>query len=178
MDNRTHTIYKGVKLNLFQCEHDSRIRNWVIYESDSMNKIPKRLYNKIVSVMPITSVEAIIRDKENRILVLKRNNAPVKGEWWFPGGRVHKGETLSEALIREVKEETGLDIKVVNTVGVYTRVFPERHDISIVFLCSLNTGNLELNQEHSDVKFLSTKKAMRELHPELQRVIKDAIGDI
>ena len=100
-----------------------------MYESDSVNKISKRLYDQIVSVMPITSVEAIIRDKDDRILVLRRNNAPVKGEWWFPGGRVHKGETLSEALIREVKEETGLNIEIVNIVGVYTRLFPERHDI-------------------------------------------------
>ena len=147
-------------------------------ESDSINKIPKRLYDQIVSVMPVASVEAIIRDREDRILVLKRNNAPAKGEWWFPGGRVHKGETLSEALIREVKEETGLNIEVANLVGVYTRLFPERHDISIVFLCSLNDGNIRLNHEHSNAKFLSIKKAIKELHPELQKVVKDAFGDV
>jgi mutator protein MutT len=141
-----------------------------------MKRIPERLYNKIVSVMPITSVEAIIRDKENRILVLKRNNVPVKGEWWFPGGRVRKGETLNEALIREVKEETGLEIEVKNLVGVYTRLFPERHDISIVFLCFAKAGNLRLNQEHSDAKFLNIKEAMQELHPELQMALKDAIS--
>lgn len=54
--------------------------------------------------------------------------------------------------------ETGLDIDIKNIVGVYTRLFPERHGISIVFLCSLKAGDLRLNQEHSDVKFLSTKK--------------------
>ena len=147
-------------------------------ESDSINKIPKRLYDQIVSVMPVASVEAIIRDREDRILVLKRNNAPAKGEWWFPGGRVHKGETLSEALIREVKEETGLNIEVANLVGVYTRLFPERHDIAIVFLCSLNDSNIRLNHEHSNAKFLSIKRALKELHPELQKVVKDAFGDV
>ena len=126
--------------------------------------------------MPIASVEAIIQNEQHKILVLKRNNAPAKGEWWFPGGRVQKGETLSEALIREVKEETALDIEVGNIVGVYTRLFPERHDISIVFLCSLSNGNIRLNREHSDTKFLSVKKAMKELHPELRRVVKDAFG--
>jgi 8-oxo-dGTP diphosphatase len=166
-----------MQLDLFHCERDRRIENHLMHEGNSMKKIPERLYNKIVSVMPITSVEAIIMDKENSILVLKRNNAPVKGEWWFPGGRVRKGETLEEALIREVREETGLDIEVKNIVGVYTRRFPERHDISIVFLCSIKAGDLRLNQEHSDVKFLRIKKAMRELHPELQTVLKDSIGD-
>ena len=149
-----------------------------MYESDSVNKMSKTLYDQIVSVMPVASVEAIIRDREDRILVLKRNNAPAKGEWWFPGGRVHKGETLSEALIREVKEETGLNIEVANLVGVYTRLFPERHDISIVFLCSLNDGNIRLNHEHSNAKFLSIKRALKELHPELQKVVKDAFGDV
>ena len=91
---------------------------------------------------------------------------------------MYKGETLGEALIREVKEETGLNIEVANLVGVYTRLFPERHDIAIVFLCSLNDSNIRLNHEHSNAKFLSIKRALKELHPELQSVIKDAIGDI
>ena len=63
--------------------------------------IPQNLYNQIVQQMPITSVEAIIK-KDNTLLFLKRNNPPAKGEWWFPGGRIRKGETLKEALIREI----------------------------------------------------------------------------
>ena len=58
--------------------------------------IPSSLYEKIVKVMPIASVEAIIQN-ENSILFMKRNNPPVKNQWWFPGGRVRKGETLKQA---------------------------------------------------------------------------------
>jgi len=54
--------------------------------------------------MPIVSVEALIVMDET-LLFLRRNNQPAKGEWWFPGGRIRKGESLEEALRREVKEE-------------------------------------------------------------------------
>jgi ADP-ribose pyrophosphatase YjhB (NUDIX family) len=59
--------------------------------------------------MPIASVEAVIV-QDDSLLFLKRNNPPVKDQWWFPGGRVRKGETLEQSLLREVKEETGLKV--------------------------------------------------------------------
>jgi 8-oxo-dGTP diphosphatase len=136
--------------------------------------IPESLYNQIVSVMPIPTVEAIILNKENNILVLKRNNPPAKNHWWFSGGRVQKGETIDEALVRKVKEETGLDVEVGRLVGVYTRLFPERHDIAITFLCKSRDGKITLNQEHSEASFMSVKDAVAELHPELKKVLKDA----
>lgn len=141
--------------------------------------IEEKLYKKIESIMPITSVEAIIVSDDDKILVFKRNNPPVKEEWWFVGGRVLKGETLQKALIRKVKEETGLDITkaLVCFVGVYTRLFPERHDITIAYLCKhYEHFDIKLNDEHSEFKFLSTKEALKELHPELQGVVKDAIS--
>ena len=116
--------------------------------------IPQNLYNQIVQQMPITSVEAIIK-KDNTLLFLKRNNPPAKGEWWFPGGRIRKGETLKGALIREIKEETGLTIDIVRFVGVYTRLFADRHDITLAFLCKCHNDKVILNNEHSKHKFLT-----------------------
>jgi colanic acid biosynthesis protein WcaH len=83
--------------------------------------------------LPIVSVEAVIV-KDDALLFLKRNNEPVKGEWWFPGGRIHKGESLEQTLCREIKQETGLEIIDHNLVNVYSRIFPKRHDITIVAL--------------------------------------------
>jgi ADP-ribose pyrophosphatase YjhB (NUDIX family) len=56
---------------------------------------------------------------EKALLFLRRNNQPAKGEWWFSGGRIRKRESLEEALRREVKEETGLEVssyKIINCV--------------------------------------------------------------
>lgn len=117
--------------------------------------IPVSLYSQIAAVMPIASAEAIIMN-DDALLFLKRKNSPAKGEWWFPGGRIRKGETFSETLFREVKEETGLTVDIVKFVGVYNRIFPDRHDITIAFLCRCFDDKVTLNNEHSEYRFFKT----------------------
>jgi len=134
--------------------------------------IEKSLYDKIVSVIPIIGVEAMIVNDHKEILFLKRNNPPVKGEWWFAGGRIKRGETFEEALKREVKEETGLGIDIIRFIGVYNRIFPERHDITLEFLCKCHNEKVVLNDEHSEYKFC--KKIPSDIHPDLRNIIKNS----
>jgi colanic acid biosynthesis protein WcaH len=132
--------------------------------------IPTNLYNEIVKLMPIVSVEAliIINDK---LLFLKRKNQPAKGQWWLPGGRIYKGESFEETLRREIKEETGLQVKSFKFINVYSRIFPERHDITVAFLCKCE-GKIVLNSEHSEYKLF--QEPPEDLHPYLTTLIKDA----
>ena len=132
--------------------------------------IPSVLYNKILRLMPIVSVEAVIV-MGNALLFLKRKNQPAKGQWWFPGGRIHKGESFEETLYREVKEETGLQIIAHSFIGVYSRVFPERHGITIIYLCKCK-GPVTLDNEHSEYKLF--KNTPSDLHPYLLETIKDS----
>ncbi len=62
---------------------------------------------------------AIIPYPDNKILLIKRNTHPFVGFWALPGGRMDPGETIEQTVIREVKEETGLDVKIVGVVGEY-----------------------------------------------------------
>jgi len=133
--------------------------------------IPSSLYKQIIALMPIASVEAIII-KDNALLFLKRKNNPAKGEWWFPGGRIRKGETFTETLCREVKEETGLAVEIIKLVGVYSRIFPDRHDITIVFLCRCFDDSVTLNKEHSEYRFF--RNPPKNLHPYLVQAIKES----
>jgi mutator protein MutT len=133
------------------------------------NHIPQSLYDQIANHMPIASVEAIII-RNKAMLFLKRNNPPAKGEWWFPGGRIRKEESPQQALRREVKEETGLDVTSCKLINVQSRVFPERHDIVAVYLCRCKKGNVKLDNEHS--KYLFSKTAPKNLHPYMVETIK------
>ncbi len=62
---------------------------------------------------------AIVPFPDGRILLVKRDTVPFKGYWALPGGRMELGETIEQTVVREVKEETGLDVKIVRVVGEY-----------------------------------------------------------
>jgi 8-oxo-dGTP diphosphatase len=62
---------------------------------------------------------AIIPYPDNKILLIKRNTLPFKGYWALPGGRMDPGENIEQTIIREVKEETGLDVVIVRKIGEY-----------------------------------------------------------
>jgi 8-oxo-dGTP diphosphatase len=62
---------------------------------------------------------AIIPFPPDKILLIKRRTVPFRGYWALPGGRVDPGETVEQTIVREVKEETGLDIAIVGKVGDY-----------------------------------------------------------
>ena len=62
---------------------------------------------------------AIIEFPQDTILLIKRDTVPFKGYWALPGGRAEPGETVEQTIIREVKEETGLDVAVVRKIGEY-----------------------------------------------------------
>jgi len=65
------------------------------------------------------TVAAIVVFPDDRILFIKRRTPVFKGYWALPGGKMEKGETPEEALVREIKEETGLRVKIVQKIGEY-----------------------------------------------------------
>src|SRR5665647_1144978 len=121
-------------------------------EKDESGFIPSALYDQIMQLLPIASVEAVIVIGGS-LLFLKRKNNPAVGQWWFPGGRIHIGDSFEETLLREVKEETGLEIESYRFIKAYSRVFPQRHDITIAYLCKCKERKIKLDSEHSAVSY-------------------------
>jgi len=62
---------------------------------------------------------AIIEFPADMILLIKRETVPFRGYWALPGGRSERGETVEQTIIREVKEETGLEVEVLRKIGEY-----------------------------------------------------------
>ena len=83
---------------------------------------------------PVPTVDCIIELPGDRIVLVKRKNPPLG--WALPGGFVDEGETLEDAAVREAKEETGLDVDLVEQFHAYSdpRRDPRGHTISTVYL--------------------------------------------
>ena len=141
---------------------------------DSKNEsgfIPQAIYDQIVDLMPIASVDAVIV-MNGALLLLKRKNNPAAGQWWFVGGRINKGESFEQTLRREVKEETGLEIESFRFINVYSRFLPERHDVTIAYLCKCQESKIEINDEHSEYKLF--KELPTGLHPYVLETLQDS----
>lgn len=87
---------------------------------------------------PALSVDAILFDEHGRLLLIKRKFPPFQGQYALPGGFVEYGETVESAVVRELKEETGITAAIRILVGVYSAPDrdPRRHNVSVAFLMS------------------------------------------
>lgn len=99
------------------------------------------LYRKIYAAVPLPCVDLVVRDSRGWFLLVRRKNQPEKGKWWFPGGRLLRGERLAEAALRKLREETGLKGRAIRLMGVHEYFaspgsFPgtNAHNIALVFL--------------------------------------------
>jgi len=61
---------------------------------------------------------------DGRTLLIRRGSHPLKGEWSIPGGLLEVGETLERGVVRELAEETGLEVRVIELIEVFERIFP------------------------------------------------------
>ena len=115
-------------------------------------------YRRVISVMPIVCVDCLVMNERREVLLVRRGNEPLKGEYWLPGGRVHKGERLVDAVHRKMREEIGVEVEVVGNVGFF-EFFHERteqnatggvHSISFVYIVRPHSYVITLDNQSSD----------------------------
>ena len=87
---------------------------------------------------------------EDKVLLILRDHEPFAGYWVLPGGHVERNETVEQALFREIKEETGLDVGILSLIGVFSD--PDRDPrglVSVAYLISPINHRVKINREAS-----------------------------
>ena len=117
----------------------------------------------------IVAVAGLVTTAEGRVLMV----LSPRRDWEFPGGQVEEGETLTAALEREVREETGVHIAVGQLAGVYSNV--KSHIVMLDFLCEYLGGGLTPSDESLQVEWVEPAEALARI---IRPVICDRLRDM
>ena len=138
----------------------------------------ERDYERALGVRP--SVSAVIFDRRGRLLLQQRSDG---GQWGLPGGSVEIGESLADAVRREVAEETGLAVAVRRLVGVYSAPrlqvvrYPDGnvwHYVNVCFECAVRRGALRTCDETLALEYFTPRRLPRTLLANHRVRIRDA----
>jgi mutator protein MutT len=102
---------------------------------------------------PELAVGAILTDPDGRILLIQRGHPPAAGRWTLPGGRVERGETLAQALGRELQEETGLSAQMGPLAEVFEYIDQHYHYVILDYRMNNPKGVLRAGEDSVDARF-------------------------
>lgn len=118
----------------------------------------------------------VIVENEGKILIIRRGGEPYKGMRCLPGGRHEEGERIEETAIREIKEETALDIELTDILGVYSdpNRDPRWHAMSVVFIAKVKGGEAKAGNDAASIEWIEANKIeLDQLAFDHGKVIKD-----
>jgi colanic acid biosynthesis protein WcaH len=141
--------------------------------------IPTELYYQILANLPIACVDVAIV-AHGAVLLVRRKDAPARGQWWVPGGRVLKGEMMRDTARRKAREEVGIDCHVGPIIHTAETIFPDGpggipvHSINSCFFMYPVDPEFKpnLDDHHSDYRWVSAIPAG--LHPYVERCLMGA----
>jgi len=141
--------------------------------------IPDGTWHDIVANVPIVSVDLIVRH-EDGVVLGKRTNRPGRGEWFVPGGRVHKDETLDAATHRIAEAELGVDVRIEEHLGVYEHFWDEsefddvatKHYLANGVVVRPRTDRFDPDDQHADVRVF--EPPVPDCHPYVEAYLRDA----
>lgn len=125
---------------------------------------------------PMLTVDCVVFDRADRLLLIRRKHPPFKGKYALPGGFVDVGETVEAAALRELKEETGLDGKIAKLIGVYSdpKRDPRGHTVSAAFLIRTRSTKALAGDDASAAEFVADWRGLK-LAFDHDKILRDAI---
>jgi 8-oxo-dGTP diphosphatase len=140
---------------------------------------------------PMVGVGGVVIDA-GRALLIRRGSHPLQGEWSIPGGLLEVGETLEQGVARELAEETGLAVRVVELIEVFERIFPappnadgtpgdvarpQYHFVILDYLCEILGGTLSAGSDAQEFVWAREEELAKfELTVAVTRVLKRAFA--
>lgn len=138
---------------------------------------------------PVVGVGGVIIDR-GRALLIRRGSEPLLGEWSIPGGTLELGESLGKGVARELLEETGIEVRVLDLIEVFDRIFledgpsgtdakqrPRFHFVIVDYLCERLAGEPRAGSDVTDVAFAREEELSRfHLTETATRVLKKAFA--
>jgi colanic acid biosynthesis protein WcaH len=125
--------------------------------------ISKDLYKQMLLNLPILCVDLIIQNSKGEYLLVKRDNEPVKGFWWIPGGRVIKNDDVYASAQKKCIQEIGVDIEDWRVVGIYDDQYDTNahgletriHTLSILCRTDVKVeyDEIKLDEQSSDIEY-------------------------
>ncbi|TKX73484.1 NUDIX domain-containing protein [Halorubrum sp. GN11_10-6_MGM] len=142
--------------------------------------IPDEVWSDIVEHVPIPSVDLLVV-ADDGLLLAKRQNEPAKGEWFVPGGRIQKGESLEAAVHRVAREELGVDIVIEEELGAYdhhyeTADVPDvggKHYVAHGYVVRPDSDIISLDEQHSDARYFDLD-TLPSVHPYVEAYLDGA----
>ena len=128
---------------------------------------------------PVVGVGGVVV-REGRVLLIRRGKPPLLGRWMIPGGTVELGETLVQALVREMEEETGLRVEPQQVLTVADRIERDRgtvvfHFVIVDFLCGLVSGEARAGSDAQAVAWVREEELPAyDLTPKALEVVREA----
>jgi 8-oxo-dGTP diphosphatase len=125
---------------------------------------------------PLLTADCVVFDREGRLLLIRRKNPPFKGKHALPGGFVDIGETIEQAALRELKEETGIDGKIIRMIGVYSepKRDPRGHTVSAAFLIRPRSTKVQGGDDAESAEFVTEWRKLK-LAFDHNVIVKDAL---
>jgi 8-oxo-dGTP diphosphatase len=128
-------------------------------------RLPARSGTPILNRVPdsvIPCVGAVIKDDQGRLLLIKRGHEPGAGLWSLPGGRIEPGETDAQALVREMREETGLAVQAGPLLGSVRRPAPGGRVLDIRdYTATITGGTLRAGDDAADARWVAVSELPR-----------------
>ena len=137
-------------------------------------KMEEKYILEIIKATPLVSVDLIIRNPSEKVLLGKRTNRPAKGYWFVPGGRIIKNETINQALKRISEVEVGLDLsaEAPSLLGAYDHIYEDNflnvigintHYVALAFIITLKQEiEVKPDEQHMAFKWWKTDKLIED----------------